>query len=169
MAATAFSPSRRVLHSWKEISVYTGRGVRTIQRYETQFGFPIHRPAGSPRSAVLAFSDEIDGWLAGTPKRFGQGTNDNRVPQSDRVLRMHSVFLQAKLGCERAQSVCARLAATRALIEQLCDSMQRSRARRTELVSQIAVAKQQLNSPPPPRAFLGRSLNTEPNRSSLRN
>ena len=148
MAAIAFSPGRRVLHSWKEISGYTGRGVRTIQRYETQFGFPIHRPAGSPRSAVLAFSDEIDGWLAGTPKRLDQATNGSSVVHGEHTLRMHSVFLKAKLGQERAQSVCARLLATKALIEQLTNSLQRSRARRAEVVSKIAVAKEQLICPP---------------------
>ena len=56
-------PERKVLHSWKDISNYAGRGVRTIQRYEVQLGFPIHRPAAKSRSAVLAFSDEIDAWL----------------------------------------------------------------------------------------------------------
>ena len=60
---------RTVLHSWKEIANYTGRGIRTIQRYEANFGFPIHRPAGRERSAVLAFSDEVDGWLSKSPTR----------------------------------------------------------------------------------------------------
>jgi len=152
MAATSFSPSRCVLHSWKEISVYTGRGVRTIQRYETQFGFPIHRPAGSPRSAVLAFSDEIDGWLAETPKRLDQGTNDSSVLPSERRLRMNSVLLQAKLGRERARSLSERVLTTRNLIQQLHDSLQQSRAKRTELVSKIAVTKEQLSSPNIPGA-----------------
>lgn len=58
---------RRILHSWKEIASYVGRGVRTIQRYEVQFGLPVHRPTGSSRSAVMAFSDEIDAWLSRTP------------------------------------------------------------------------------------------------------
>jgi len=58
---------RQVLHSWKDIANYTGRGVRTLQRYEIQLGFPIHRPAGRSRSAVLAFSDEIDEWLGKAP------------------------------------------------------------------------------------------------------
>jgi len=58
---------RRILHSWKEIASYIGRGVRTIQRYEVQFGLPVHRPAGSSRSSVMAFSDEIDDWLSRTP------------------------------------------------------------------------------------------------------
>ena len=58
---------RIVLHSWKDIANYTGRGVRTIQRYECEHGFPIHRPAGKSRSAVLAFSDEVDEWLGKPP------------------------------------------------------------------------------------------------------
>lgn len=62
-------PERKVLHSWKEVSDYTGRGVRTIQRYEVQLSFPIHRPARKSRSSVLAFSDEIDAWLRKAPRR----------------------------------------------------------------------------------------------------
>jgi len=60
---------RKVLHSWKEIARYTGRGVRTLERYEVQLSFPVHRPAGKSRAAVLAFTDEIDAWLYTTPKR----------------------------------------------------------------------------------------------------
>ena len=52
-----------VLHSWKEIAGYVGRGIRTVQRWESECGMPIHRPRGKSRSAVLAFSDEIEKWL----------------------------------------------------------------------------------------------------------
>lgn len=69
MILNSATPDRRVLHSWKEIATYTGRGVRTVQRYELQYGFPVRRPAGGPRSAVLALSSEIDQWLASSPKR----------------------------------------------------------------------------------------------------
>jgi len=65
--AAGMKMQRRILHSWKEIASYVGRGVRTIQRYEVQLGLPVHRPAGSSRSAVMAFSDEIDAWLSRTP------------------------------------------------------------------------------------------------------
>jgi predicted DNA-binding transcriptional regulator AlpA len=67
--ATGMKAQRRILHSWKEIASYVGRGVRTIQRYEVQLGLPVHRLAGS-RSAVMAFSDEIDAWLNRTPTRY---------------------------------------------------------------------------------------------------
>jgi hypothetical protein len=62
---------RKVLHSWKEISNYTGRGIRTVQRYEQHCGLPVRRASGNPRSAVLAFSDELDAWFQSAPKRGG--------------------------------------------------------------------------------------------------
>jgi hypothetical protein len=52
-----------LLNSWKEISCYMGRGVRTVQRWEMNFGMPVHRPAGRSRSAVVAFAHELDSWL----------------------------------------------------------------------------------------------------------
>jgi hypothetical protein len=63
---------RRILHSWKEIASYIERGVRTVQRYEVQFGLPVHRPAGSSRSSVMAFCDEIDAWLSRTPTHYSR-------------------------------------------------------------------------------------------------
>jgi hypothetical protein len=74
---------RRILNSWKEIAAYIGRGVRTVQRYELQFGFPVHRPAGMSRSSVMGFSDEIDTWLAKTPshwQQFVRGTEPSELP-----------------------------------------------------------------------------------------
>lgn len=57
------------LNSWKEISSYMGRGVRTLQRYEIQFGLPIRRPSGRSRSAVMATRAELDAWVAASPIR----------------------------------------------------------------------------------------------------
>lgn len=58
---------RKILNSWKEIANYVGRGVRTVQRYEAQLGFPVRRPTGRDHSAVMAFSDEVDEWLNRAP------------------------------------------------------------------------------------------------------
>ncbi len=55
--------NEHILNSWKEISSYLGRGVRTVQRWEVFFGMPVHRPAGKERSAVVAFAAELDAWL----------------------------------------------------------------------------------------------------------
>jgi len=58
---------RRLLSSWKEIADYMGRGVRTVQRYERELGLPVHRVAGRQRGSVMAFLDEIEGWVRNTP------------------------------------------------------------------------------------------------------
>jgi len=53
----------RMLNGWKEISSHIERGARTAQRWEVRFGMPVHRPANNPRTAVVAFADELDVWL----------------------------------------------------------------------------------------------------------
>lgn len=77
---------RRILNSWKEVAVYTGRGVRTLQRYEQHFGFPVRRPAGKSRSSVMAFCDEVDAWLSQTPTRPAAnlaGSQNNGIEMQD--------------------------------------------------------------------------------------
>ena len=132
--ADVLNPNRHVLHSWKEIAAYTGRGVRTIQRYEVHFGFPIHRPAGSPRSAVLAFSDEIDRWLASSPTRLEpHSTGDNGHFSHDATaLHLEGLCSKATLGKNRAEAMLKRVEQTRELLVKLTESVRRSRALRTE-------------------------------------
>lgn len=57
----------RVLQSWKQIANYIGRTERTVQRWEREFGFPIRRPSGKARSAVMALVSEIEEWTRGKP------------------------------------------------------------------------------------------------------
>ena len=51
------------LSSWKEIAHYVGKGVRTVQRWEREAGLPVRRPQGEGKGKVLAFPEEIDGWM----------------------------------------------------------------------------------------------------------
>ena len=60
-----------VLNSWKEIAAYLNRGVRTVQRWESELRLPVHRPKGNNRSAIIALREEIDDWLRHTPSSFG--------------------------------------------------------------------------------------------------
>jgi predicted DNA-binding transcriptional regulator AlpA len=53
-----------VLTSWKDIARYMGKGVRTVQRWEQDFGLPVRRPLGSSKKAVLARPRELDAWVA---------------------------------------------------------------------------------------------------------
>ena len=53
------------LDSWKEIAAFFGRAERTVKRWETERGLPVHRVPGGGRSAVFAYSDELSEWLKG--------------------------------------------------------------------------------------------------------
>jgi hypothetical protein len=64
--------SRQILNGWKEISSYINRSVRTVQRWEAGLGLPVYRPALKDRSAVVAFSDELDRWISRASPDMGE-------------------------------------------------------------------------------------------------
>lgn len=64
MNTIASTSTTSVLTSWKEIARYMGKGVRTVQRWEQDFGLPVRRPQGSNRKAVLARPRDLDAWVA---------------------------------------------------------------------------------------------------------
>lgn len=53
-----------VLTCWKDIANYMGKGVRTVQRWEREFGLPVRRPLGSSKKAVIARPSDLDAWVA---------------------------------------------------------------------------------------------------------
>lgn len=78
-----------LLNSWKEIAAYLNRGVRTVQRWETDLGLPVRRPRGMSRSAVIAMRPDIDAWLNNCPagRRYEQSRTEYtlRPPMSSVV------------------------------------------------------------------------------------
>ncbi len=56
------SMDHKVLTSWKEVASYLGKGVRTLQRWETNLGLPVHRP-GNKRGVILVVTEELDEWV----------------------------------------------------------------------------------------------------------
>lgn len=58
-AAHTTSTNQEFLTSWKEIACFFGKGVRTVQRWES-FGLPVHRPGSG--STVVADPDELRSW-----------------------------------------------------------------------------------------------------------
>ncbi len=53
-----------ILNSWKEISSYLDRNVRTCQRWKIKLKLPVHRiDQNSQHSKVFAYKSEIDQWL----------------------------------------------------------------------------------------------------------
>src|SRR3954467_3733121 len=73
--------NRAILNSWKEIAEYVGRGIRTLQRWKRNHGFPVHRPSGRNRSAVFAIAPEVDHWLKTRPLML-ENDGDGTLPNS---------------------------------------------------------------------------------------
>ena len=132
----------RVLHSWKEIASYTGRGVRTIQRYEMQLGFPVRRPSGSSRSAVLAFTNEIDAWLAHSPKRSESETNGVVLTHHRDAVCLRALHNRAVLGLERAGAMQKRMEEMQTLVAQMTMRLKQCAERRKEMRTKSAIAAQ---------------------------
>ncbi|HEY3974796.1 MAG TPA: tetratricopeptide repeat protein [Candidatus Sulfotelmatobacter sp.] len=65
MASNREALAGKRLDSWKEIAAFLGRAERTVKRWETERGLPVHRVPGVGRSAVFAYSDELADWLKG--------------------------------------------------------------------------------------------------------
>ncbi len=53
------------LDSWKEIAVFFGRAERTVKRWETERGLPVHRLPGTGKGSVFAYTKELADWLKG--------------------------------------------------------------------------------------------------------
>jgi hypothetical protein len=52
-----------VFTCWKEIAAHLGKGVRTVQRWERQFGLPVQRPNAHCKGIVRASREELDKWM----------------------------------------------------------------------------------------------------------
>jgi hypothetical protein len=94
--------SRQILNGWKEISNHIERGVRTAQRWEALLGMPVHRPALKDRSAVVAFTNELDAWITRnvlhTPDANGEGRHESLARLHDNMnsLARHTAQLEAQ-------------------------------------------------------------------------
>ncbi len=75
-----------VLNSWKEIAVYLGRGVRTVQRWHIDSELPVHRVTASARSPVFAFSSEVDSWLGRCAERDSEHNPNHRESHAETTL-----------------------------------------------------------------------------------
>lgn len=98
-----------LLSSWKNIAAYLDRGVRTVQRWETTLGLPVHRMSAGQLAPVFAYEREIDLWLRDTgtgPKHFpasicvpraSEDSHTRRLIQFANELRERAVRLEQKV------------------------------------------------------------------------
>lgn len=88
------SPQEELLNSWKEIASYLNRGVRTVQRWESELGLPVRRPRGRNRSAVIAMRSEIDEWLKSCPS--SQPLSSPARNTSRRATQLFALILEGR-------------------------------------------------------------------------
>jgi len=64
MASSEKRPRGVKLQSWKEIADYLGVTVRSAQRWEKIAGLPVRRLGRGRSARVVAFTGELDEWMA---------------------------------------------------------------------------------------------------------
>ena len=94
-----------LLNSWKEISKYVDRGVRTVQRWERDFGFPVRRPAGHVKSCVIALRSDIDLWMATRDRRTGEVQQKRKATPCEECAKMRSQIEQLRQQLAALQQV----------------------------------------------------------------
>lgn len=86
-----------VFTSWKEIASYLGKGVRTVQRWEAQFGLPVQRPNAHAKGIVRATRDELDQWIA---TRWSPRSGKLELPDGSVEFRPPAADPSTKAGIE---------------------------------------------------------------------
>jgi len=83
MSASIAPQQTELLTCWKEIALYLGKGVRTVQRWEQEFGLPVRRPNEKVKGMVHARRQDLDQWLAQQwsqrPKEFARAVGIDSV------------------------------------------------------------------------------------------
>ena len=67
------------LDSWKEIATFLKRGVRTVQRWEKEEGFPVHRHQHAKLGSIYALRSEVSAWQSGRDQNIGNRKNELSV------------------------------------------------------------------------------------------
>src|SRR5215831_6590989 len=53
---------QKTLESWKQIAAYLDRSERTVRRWESNEGLPVHRREHEKQDTVFAYRHEIEAW-----------------------------------------------------------------------------------------------------------
>ena len=103
-------PPEDRLDSWKEIAAYLGRGVRTVQRWESEEGLPVHRLAHDKGGNVYARREELAAWWESRRRTLAAQPSDQpHTDEKPSVPRLERVTLTAGLTGWPALSSDARL------------------------------------------------------------
>ena len=119
MGTVTMSQTTGVLTSWKDIARYMGKGVRTVQRWEMDFGLPVRRPQGSNKKAVLARPRDLDAWVAlRCASRVQQQPNGDAVSQP-RLARLAHLEMQMETARQLRESNYALMNEMKSQLDEL--------------------------------------------------
>jgi hypothetical protein len=74
---------RETLESWKQIAAYLNRSERTVRRWESCEGLPVHRHGHQKQDTVFARVDEIDRWMSRRTQRVRPAASAMRSEPQD--------------------------------------------------------------------------------------
>jgi hypothetical protein len=131
MSVVTNSTDSAILTCWKDIARHMGKGVRTVQRWEQEFGLPVRRPSGiDHKSSVAAHTDELDAWFetqwslrSQNRERDHRGVLRNkkgiterietsralRAEQDSLVLEMHTALHALIQNCDRLTKLASQM------------------------------------------------------------
>jgi hypothetical protein len=106
---------RETLESWKQIAAYLNRSERTVRRWESSEGLPVHRHGHQKQDTVFAHVDEINRWV-GRPtavkaywdavgeavRAVARSISVEQLSMPVDVARLHRMKDDGTLGNERA-------------------------------------------------------------------
>jgi hypothetical protein len=113
--------SNQELNSWKEIASHLERGVRTVQRWESELGLPVRRTGRGKRGAVYALVSELDLWRVtsgavvgkeldpGSERAAGSAVEESRRLMSSVQSMVQSVSMTTVRQRQQAQALQKRL------------------------------------------------------------
>jgi hypothetical protein len=114
----AFLAMSAALSSWKEVAAYLGKGVRTVQRWEQQFGLPIRRPSEKSH-IIFAIPAEIDAWLKSHQQAPSYGREEpvatakkRRIEQQELLTRLRTSYSRLEKNEQALGKHLSRLIAT---------------------------------------------------------
>jgi hypothetical protein len=88
VAERAFPRNR--LDSWKSIAQHLDRSCRTVQRWHSEYGLPIHRLGGN-KSAIFSYAEELDDWMRNRGQFF-----TNEPLQVSEPVALHASLVREK-------------------------------------------------------------------------
>ncbi|MGE5736085.1 MAG: hypothetical protein ACM34E_13415 [Acidobacteriota bacterium] len=113
--------SNQELNSWKEIASHLERGVRTVQRWESELGLPVRRTGRGKRGAVYALVSELELWRVtsgavvgkeldpGSERAAGSAVEESRRLMSNIQSMVLSVSMTTVRQRQQAQALQKRL------------------------------------------------------------